>query len=64
MSSCRKKFPYIDVMNLQIRMAYNKKIETENPFLKGDAKKHEDNTSSSSRNSPEWKDICHTARLR
>ena len=24
MSSCRKKFPYIDVMNLQIRMAYNK----------------------------------------
>ncbi len=39
MSSCRKKFPYIDVMNLQIRMAYNKKIETENPFLKGDAKK-------------------------
>ena len=36
MSSCRKKFPYIDVMNLQIRMAYNKKIETENPFLKGD----------------------------
>lgn len=47
MSSCRKKFPYIDVMNLQIRMAYNKKIETENPFLKGDAKKHEDNTSSS-----------------
>ena len=34
-------------------------------FLKGNAnKKYEDNTSSSGRHSPEWKDICHAARLR
>ena len=55
-------------MNLEQYERYYEKfihMKGESLLPKGDAnKKYEDNTSSSSRHSPEWKGICHAARLR
>ena len=63
-----KKFQLLLTTTLTITERYYEKfihMKGESLLPKGNAnKKYEDNTSSSSRHSPEWKDICHAARLR